>query len=320
MMNQRAVAHPLRTRLRTFGPRRAKWGSLLVDSARQFASSRFSTLQGGSPMVRMICLPILILVATVGCATRLVPTPLPDSPKEYRWSPFKWKPGVTLTYNERHYTGQKIGDREVNNVSRSVLQMRGIEETAGGIVRVQLSVDGTALGFFMVDEAGRVVDAVASSPEVGEVFKDSLPIEIENQQAFSKVGVLRVGEIVRVEYSRVRGMARWPHELRDAFKQPVVVNYEFIGYAMFGEKMVVGFRGETHDILKSTVWGSVEGSQERYQINTMTQSGSTYYDPVGGFRVVEYSVGTASGLFKNQHTFIRRVKRSELDWKNSSGF
>ncbi len=327
MMNQRAVAHPPRTRLRTIGPRWAKCGSLLKDSPRQFVSSRNGTLQGGSPMVRMIRLPILILVATVGCATVAGPpltppvaTLLPDSPKEYRWSPFKWKPGITLTYNVRRYTEQKIGDRQVSKHSRYVSQMRGMEGTAGGIVRVQFSVDGTDLGFAMVDEAGRVVDAVASSPEGGEAFKDFVTGVNEDWQEFSKLEVLRVGECFRVEYPRVLGSARLSQELRDSFKEPVVYNYDFIGYAMLGEKMVVGLRFEVPNILKSTLWEPLKGSQEGFQYNTMTVSGITYRDPVGGFMVSDYSENTTIGLFRNQQIVRRTIKVSELDWQKSSGF
>ncbi len=274
-------------------------------------------------MVRMIRLPLLILVATVGCAT-LPPMPpvatlLPDSPKEYRWSPFKWKPGVTLTYNERDYWEVKVRDRQTSDhLFRRVFQLRGMESTVRGNVRVQLSTDGTDLGFLLVDEAGRFVDAVASRPEFGEFFKAF--VQFGGRPPLGhKVEVLKVGESYRVEHPSSIGVGDWPQAWRDSFKETIVLNYEFVGYARLGEKMVVGFRFEMPNVLWSTVRVADIG-----EINTLAGSGIQYYDAVGGFLVSSYSEYSAMGEIGRPDARLPYVRRkvavSELDWQKSSGF
>jgi len=278
-------------------------------------------------MVPMMRLPVLILVATVGCATLAGPPPtppvatlLPGSPKEYKWSPVKWKPGATLTYINRQYMELKAGDRQQAEHSHSVLRLKATERTARGHMRVQLSVDGTDLGFVLVDEAGRFVDAVASSPELGELFKAFVQWMDHALLGPSKAGVLRIGESFRVEYPSSIGLSLYPQAWRGSLNETIVFNNEFIGYARLGEKMVVGFRFEMPEILRSTVWGSVQGSKERYQINTLTGSGIVYRDPAGGFIVSSYSESTALGFVGRQQIVFRNIEVSELDWQNSSGF
>jgi hypothetical protein len=214
----------------------------------------------------------------------------------------------------------KAGHRQESEHSQSVVRLKATERTAKGIVRVQLSVDGTDLGFVLVDEAGRIGDAVASSPELDEIFKASVQWMDHALLGFSKAEVLRIGESFRVEFPSSIGSGLWPKEWRDSLKETIVFDYEFTGYARLGEKMVVGFRFEMPDIVESTVRRNVQGTKEHYLIYTLTGSGTHYRDPVGGFMVSGYSENTAIGLVGRQEIVFRFIEVSELDWQNSSAF
>ena len=111
----------------------------------------------------------LTCALTVGCATLAGSPPSPPlavpaigAPKEFTLPPIKWRPGLVLTAQVHAFREKHPGGTDQD---RYVIQLKGVDKTAKGAVRVQVLVDGNDLGSWLFDEAGNLQDTIAAKPE-----------------------------------------------------------------------------------------------------------------------------------------------------------
>ena len=186
-------------------------------------------------------LALLIVSASTGCTLLHVPPPAPPlalplsgGPDEYVASPPKWKPGARTSTRYQSWVEVRAGDRVVlNRVEQGVLTAKGIDRTARGLTRVELSVNGQAIGFVFFSDEGKIEDVVVTNPKVPKDAKESFEDWVN--PIFWELRSLRLkrGERTPVDIPSSAFLKGSPPEWLGSFRDPVVLGIEYIGLVEF---------------------------------------------------------------------------------------
>lgn len=117
---------------------------------------------------RTVLTAFAILLA--GCATAVPPLPplaemAVGSPSEYQWSPFRWAPGTTVTYESDSFVEVTRDGTSKRGNSTMTLVLAAIARTGAGHTTVEVAVDRTKLAEMRFAENGMVVDASFTTNE-----------------------------------------------------------------------------------------------------------------------------------------------------------
>ncbi len=279
---------------------------------------------------------LLALVMVGGCAVRAasVPAPplavpVPGAPNEYRWSPLRWKPGIVLTYNahvfiERaskaameascsslkeagvmepgHFMFAWCAYPEVTQ-AQYTMQMRALEKTLKGAIRVQVLIEGTELGFFLIGEGGKDQDFVPQTPEAASALQHLRDI-IENPCAkeLESKTVVKVGE-------------RFAVKCQDAH-----ATMEFVGYVRLAGRIAAAFRSEVHRKIPSDPLSEaiLERSGKPLLVFEAISMREERYMAPEGILQASYVVTTVSGRLEGKPYVFRTIESWTLDLQKSS--
>lgn len=264
----------------------------------------------------------LLLVIATGCASIAGPPPSPPlavpavgAPKEFTWSPLKWRPGLVLTYHVHSFMEINTGGSEQ---SRSLVQLKGADKTAKGAVRVQLLVDNLEIGSMLIDEFGNFQDALASKPEFAPVFTVLAEWMQALQLSQLQSKPFAVGETLIVDVPTTANFRRlMPQDWGRYLVPSINIRWQFTGYVRLGETLAAAFRAEIPNILSSPIHGRDRNSRE-FRIDAFVGEVVDYLDAIGGYSLAQYEVLTGGGEAGGKPFSYRSVKLTTLDRERSS--
>ncbi len=278
---------------------------------------------------------LLALVMVGGCAVRAasppappLAVPLPGAPNEYRWSPVSWKPGIVLTYNVHAFieraskTAMETWCRSLRDAgvkehfmlawctypdvtqAQYTMQMKAVEKTLKGAVRVQVLIEGTELGFFLIGEGGEIQDFVSQTPDAAsalqrlrDIIEDPCAKELPSQTVF------KVGERVAVKCRDVHGAT------------------EFVGFMRLAGRIVAAIRFEADwkDPTSGVVTEAIIGQLGKPLpiIEAVSEREERYVAPEGTV-LASYKVTTISGRLEGKPYIFRTIESWTLDLQKSS--
>jgi len=266
---------------------------------------------------------VLIFVTTgAGCApfssappSPPLAVPIPGSPDEYVYALPQWKPGARVTGKYHKWVEAWQGDRALlKDTHQGIYTFKGIDRTARGLNRVELSVDGGAIGFALMGDDGNPADLVVTNPKVPKDTKETLEAMVSPW--FWHLMPLRLprGQRTRVRVPSSAELKQLPFAWPSSASKPLVLEVEYMGLVEFQGTRVAALRIEWRNILP---WSVVHG---RMQIDRADFEGIIFLDPATGLTVVDYSKGTAWGQLDGKPAMLHIIEKSVLDRDSSGGF
>jgi|OpeIllAssembly_1097287.scaffolds.fasta_scaffold45992_1 hypothetical protein len=269
-----------------------------------------------------LALLVLTGALTAGCATLMESPPSPPlavpalgTPKEFAWAPIKWRPGHVLTYQVHSSMETNPGDTDHE---REVIELRAIDTTATGAVRVQVRVDNVDLGSLLIGDRGQVYDAMAATPgsAVGlTALEDAAQMSLARRRPAKPISV---GDTFTWELPAtwLRRLIRldWGADL----PARLPVQAEFVGYVRLGGALAAALRYKGPNLLRSPIHARDRHNRElRFEV--LASEGVEYFDASAGYSLAKHEVVTAGGTLGGQPYAVRAMRVTTLDRARSRG-
>ena len=271
-------------------------------------------------------LPCASLVLTgalmAGCAA--LPGPPPSSPlaapaigapKDFTLAPIQWRPGLVLTYQVHAVLETDPGD---TNHERQVIQMRGVDQTAKGAVRVQVLIDDRDLGSLLIDDGGHVHDAMATTPKsAAELTTLAEAIQLSLARRRPPQPVI-VGEPFPWELPTTWLRTLLPRNWDASLAARLTVRCEFVGYVRLGDIRAAAVRFEVPNLLRAPI-RTRDGNNRELRIDALVAEGVEYFDARAGYSLAKHEVLRGGGTLDGKPYAVRAVRLTTLDRARSSG-
>ncbi len=265
---------------------------------------------------------VLTGTLTAGCATLAGPPPAPPlavpangAPKEFTLTPIKWRPGLVLTYQVQSSFEVQPGGTDH---SHELIQMKGVDKTAKGALRVHVLVDGQELGSLLIDAVGHMQDAIAATPEsaaglagLAEAIQISLV-----RRSWPKP--FAVGDTFTWELPATSLRRLLPRDWGAPLPARFPVRGEFVGYVRLGNTLGAAVRFETPNLLLTPIRARDRDNRE-LRIDVLVAECVEYFAPTTGYSLAKYEVLTGGGALGGQPYAVRAVRVTTLDRGRSSG-
>jgi hypothetical protein len=265
---------------------------------------------------------VLTCALTAGCAMLAGPPPAPPlavpaigAPREFTLAPIKWRPGLVLTYQIHAFTETNPGGTDHE---RQVIQMKGVDKTAKGAVRVQFLVDDLDLGSMLIDKVGHVQGAIAATPESAAgitALAEAMQISLLRRRPSKP---FTVGETFTWELPATWLRRLMPPEWGSHLPSRLTVRGQFVGYVRLGDALAAAVRFETPNMLRSPIRTRDRNNHE-LRIDVLVAEGVEYFDAMAGYSLAKYEVLTGGGELGGKPCSVRAVFLTTLDRARSSG-
>jgi hypothetical protein len=276
-------------------------------------------------MTRRFPFLIVSLCTLLGCTSAKAPlpplaTPVPTGPQEYRVVPVRWQENTVMTYDMLDFQETQLGDDVKLSENRHVFEMRVVERTAQGLVRVRFALDGAEFGQVRFDDQGRVVDATPTNPAHVPLFQAM--VQLAGSAALREYAstTFRKGEPVRVNVPSVAFAQALPPEFQSGLVENVPIEMTYVGQVRVGESVAAAVATNAANLLKNPICGAAQGGTAQICLAEFRLEGTEYRDPTSGHLLAEYSVGTATGSMERRPLRVRTITRKTLDRQRSSGW
>jgi len=291
-----------------------------------FSQKGPSKLSKGTPVSRSRSVVLFSLIAVAGCSTLgpLAPVPpivedLSDG-AEYQWAPFKWTPGKKLVYRTEVVTETLVGSRTSTTRTETSATMRGVDRTAGGLVRVAMATDNKDLGFLLVDEHGRLQDIAHSGPALHTMAaENALKSFLGLAQSLSEqfeAHKFTLKHPHTVDLTYLLGIFL-PRQLAELGKE---TEFSFLGYKRLAGRRVAALRADLAHVLKAPVPLPLpDRPNEFIDVDNVALQGLQYYEADQGYSVTDYMVWTMGGTSRGQRIVVRATTLKVLEREKSAG-
>jgi len=214
----------------------------------------------------------------------------------------------------------RLGDDVRTAENRHVFQMRVMERTTQGLVRVRFALDGAEFGQARFDDQGHVVDATPSDPAHTPLFQAM--VQLAGSAALREYAstTFRQGAPVRVNLPSVAFAQALPPEFRAGLVENVPIELTYVGQVRAGESVAAAITTKAANLLKNPICGTAQDGTTQVCLAEFHLEGTEYRDPTSGHLVAEYSVGTATGHMEGRPLRVRTITQKTLDRQRSSGW
>jgi hypothetical protein len=244
---------------------------------------------------------------------------VPTSAQEYRVVPVRWHANTVVTYDMQSFQETRQGDDVKTAEDRHVFEMRVVERTGQGLVRVRFALDGTEFGQVRFDDSGRVVDATPTVPAHEALFQAMVQLAGSAALREYAATTFRRGEPVRVNLPSVTFAQALPPQFRSGLVENVPIELTYVGQVRVGESVAAAITTKAANLLKSPVCGTAQDGTTPVCLSEFRLEGTEYRDPTNGHLVAEYSVGTATGSMEGRPLRVRTITQKTLDRRQSRG-
>ena len=233
----------------------------------------------------LLLLPLVLAACAYLGATRPVAPfsiPLPASPEQFRWTPFKWSPGTMLTYQAQQFMELSGEGRQRAEGFTGLLSLVSQGQTAKGLTRVEGRVNGQPFSSFLFDTDGQLADAETVDPKSADDMKAMLqwmPFARRLSSDSLRINTPSEAEIFAAE--------AFPPRLSQLTSPVIHVTLTYQGFRRIGEQDVAVIAAKANLIVDPFDRLDKDGNPVTFE--SWVYEETLYLNPTHGYVIASYS-------------------------------